>query len=137
MTLANLSFPSATVVPQMRLISPGASMSKIILKWQLFVNCLLLYQYTTIMPNTMALLIISEIIKGFNGVGTGASISTGKKKPNATNTLHGHHWLIKYRFAIIYGHHAIRKNCTIYIVDSCIIKLSRKKYYILWSGKPI
>jgi len=47
------------------------------------------------MPNTMALLIISEIIKGFNGVGTGASISTGKKKPNATNTFHGHQWLIK------------------------------------------
>ena len=33
MTLASLFFPSATVVPQMRLISPGASMSKIILKW--------------------------------------------------------------------------------------------------------
>jgi len=47
------------------------------------------------MPNTMALLIISEIIKGFNGVGTGASISIGKKKPNATNTFHGHHWPIK------------------------------------------
>ena len=32
MTLANLSFHSATVVPQMRLISPGPSMPKIILK---------------------------------------------------------------------------------------------------------
>jgi hypothetical protein len=31
------------------------------------------------MPNTMALLIISEIINGFDGVGTGASISTGKE----------------------------------------------------------
>jgi len=28
---------------------------------------------------TMALLIISEIIKAFDGVGTGASISTGKE----------------------------------------------------------
>ena len=33
MTLASLLFPSATVVPQMRFISPRASMPKIILKW--------------------------------------------------------------------------------------------------------
>jgi hypothetical protein len=31
------------------------------------------------MPNTMALLIVSEIVNGFDGVGKGARISTGKE----------------------------------------------------------